>query len=126
MGNGQVGGNGSVHWEVVHEDGTGNPKNLTAKQGQGGHPGTADDVNVKDRARGRDGIAVSDVGKRKGHRGKFRVRLRFESITDAQSAAAGAQNVMLEDGMFVLVLDVPVIERANANEPPPYEVKIDW
>jgi hypothetical protein len=126
MGNGQVGGNGSVHWEILHEDDSGKPKKLTAKQNQSGHPGKADDVNVDKGALGKDGIAVGNVGKRKGHRGKFRVRLRFENIADAKSAAAGAQNVMLEDGMFVLVLDVPVIERAKPSDPPPYEVRVDW
>jgi hypothetical protein len=126
MGNGQVGGNGSVHWEIVHEDDAGKPRNLSAKQGQGGHPGKADDVNVLDRARGKDGIELVNVGKRKGHRGRFRVRLRFETIADAQNAAAGAQNVMFEDGMFVLVLDVPVIDRDDPGDPPPFEVRIDW
>jgi len=54
------------------------------------------------------------------------VRLRFENITDAQNAAAGAQNVMLENGMYVLVLDVPVIDRASPGEPPPSEIRVDW
>jgi hypothetical protein len=37
-----------------------------------------------------------------------------------------AQNVMFEDGMYVLVLDVPVIPRAAADDPPPSEVRVDW
>ena len=33
-------------------------------------------------------------------------------MKDARDAAAAAQSVMFEDGMYVLVLDVPVIARA--------------
>lgn len=126
MGYGEMEGNGSVHWQVVHEDNSGNPKNLTGRQGQAGRPTTADDVNLTSQANGRDGVAVADVGRRKGHRGRFRVRLRFENMADARNAAAGAQNVMFEDGMYVLVLDVPVIERASPSDPPPAEVRVDW
>lgn len=126
MGSGEVSGNGSVHWQIVHEDPNGNPKNLTGKQGQGGHPTTADDVNLTNQANGKDGVDIGDVGKRKGHRRKFRVRLRFENMSDAQNAAAGAQNVMFENGMYVLVLDVPVIDRASPTDPPPAEVRVDW
>jgi hypothetical protein len=126
MGDGEFSGNGSVHWQITHDDDAGNAKPLNAKQGQANHPTTADDINVASRARGRDGVAVANVGKRKGHRGKFRVRLRFENIQDAKNASAAAQDVMLESGMYVLVLDVPVIDRAVAGEPPPAEVKVDW
>jgi hypothetical protein len=126
MGDGEFSGNGSVHWQITHDDDGGNPRALTARQGQGNHPTTADDINVTERARGRDGVQVLNVGRRKGHRGKFRVRLRFEKIEDARNAAAGAQNVMLENGMYVLVLDVPVIDRTIPGDAPPAEVKVDW
>jgi hypothetical protein len=126
MGSGEYSGNGSVHWQIVHEDDNGNPKALTGRQNQAGHPTTADDVNLQQQARGRDAVAVANVGRRKGHRGKFRVRLRFENIADAKNAAAGAQNVMFEDGMYVLVLDVPVLDRASPADPPPSEVRVDW
>lgn len=126
MGSGEYSGNGSVHWQIVHEDDNGSPKTLTGRQNQSGHPTTADDVNLQQQARGRDAVTIANVGRRKGHRGKFRVRLRFESMADAKNAAAGAQNVMFEDGMYVLVLDVPVIDRASAGDPPPAEVKVDW
>jgi hypothetical protein len=66
------------------------------------------------------------VGKRKGHRGRYRVRLRFERAQDAREAAAAAQHVMFEDGMYVLVVDVPIIERDDPEEPPPSEVRVDW
>lgn len=126
MGDGEFSGNGSVHWQITHDDDMGNPRALTAKQGQTPHPTVDDDINVSERARGKDGVSLANVGKRKGHRGKFRVRLRFERIEDAKNAAAGAQTIMLENGMFVLVLDVPVIDRSTAGDPPPSEVKVDW
>jgi hypothetical protein len=47
-------------------------------------------------------------------------------MKDARDAAAAAQSVMLEDGMYVLVLDVPVIARTAADDPPPSEVRVDW
>lgn len=126
MGDGEFSGNGSVHWQITHDDDGGNARPLTSRQGQTGHPTTADDINVATTARGKDGVALANVGRRKGHRGKFRVRLRFENIQDANNAAAAAQNVMFENGMYVLVLDVPVIDRSVPGEPPPAEVKIDW
>lgn len=126
MGDGEFSGNGSVHWQITHDDDGGNARPLTARQGQSNHPTTADDINVASRARGRDAVTLANVGRRKGHRGKFRVRLRFENIQDAKNAAAAAQSVMFENGMYVLVLDVPVIERATADDPPPAEVKVDW
>jgi hypothetical protein len=52
--------------------------------------------------------------------------LRFEKMADARAAAAAAQNVTFEGGMYVLKLDVPVIERAAADDPPASEVRVDW
>jgi hypothetical protein len=126
MGYGQYSGNASVHWSVTHEDDRGQALKLAARAGRSTHPTEAHDVNVENGARGRDPVSPPDVGKRKGHSGHFRVRLRFERMKDARDAAAAAQNVMLEDGMYVLVLDVPVIARAAADDPPPSEVRVDW
>jgi hypothetical protein len=126
MGVGEYTGNGSVHWSVTHEDEKGRAVKLAAQTGRTAHPTTAHDVNVDGSARGRDPVPPKEVGRRKGHSGHFRVRLRFERMKDAREAAAAAANVMLEDGMYVLVLDVPVIERAAADDPPPSEVRIDW
>ena len=126
MGYGQYTGNKSVHWSVMHEDDKGQEVKLSSEdraslasaEGPRGQRGQG-------RARPRPG-EPADVGKRKGHSGRFRVRLRFERMQDAREAAAAAQNVMFEDGMYVLVLDVPVIQRASADDPPPSEVRVDW
>ena len=126
MGYGEYTGNMSVHWTVMHEDARGQEVKLTAKQGQNSHPKKGHDVHVEKGSRGKDPVPVADVGKRKGHSGRFRVRLRFERAQDARETAAAAQNVMFEDGMYVLILDVPVIERADPDDPPPSEVRVDW
>jgi hypothetical protein len=126
MGYGQYSGNMSVHWSVTHEDEKGEALKLAAQTGRSAHPTKAHDVNVDNGVRGRDPVSPPDVGKRKGHSGHFRVRLRFERMKDAREAAAAAQSVMFEDGMYVLVLDVPVIARAAADDPPPCEVRVDW
>jgi hypothetical protein len=126
MGLSEYAGNMSVHWRVVHEDDKGQPVKLSAKAGQQTTPKKGHDVHVEKGARGRDPVVVADVGRRKGHSGHFRVRLRFERMQDARQAAAAVQSVMFEDGMYVLVLDVPLIQRADADDPPPAEVRIDW
>ena len=126
MGYGQYSGNQSVHWSVTHEDDKGKAVKLAARTGRSAHPTKANDVNVDDGVRGRDPVSPVNVGRRKGHSGHFRVRLRFERMKDAREAAAAMQNVLFEDGMYVLVLDVPVIERAAADDPPPAEVRVDW
>jgi hypothetical protein len=116
----------SVHWNIVHEDEKGAAVKLSARAGQRTSPKQGHDVHVEDGVRGKDPVAIADVGRRKGHSGHFRVRLRFERMQDARQVAAAAQNVMFEDGMYVLVLDVPVIQRADADDPPPSEVRVDW
>jgi len=126
MGYGEYSGNQSVHWAVTHEDDKGKAVKLAARTGRSAHPTKAHDVNVDEGVRGRDPVSPSDVGRRKGHSANFRVRLRFERMKDAREAAAAAQNVMFENGMYVLVLDVPVIERAAAEDPPASEVRVDW
>ena len=126
MGYGEYSGNQSVHWSVAHEDEKGQAVKLAARTGKSAHPTKGHDVNVDAGARGRDPVSPTDVGRRKGHSGNFRIRLRFERMKDAREAAAAAQNVMFEDGMYVLVLDVPMIQRAAADDPPPSEVRVDW
>jgi hypothetical protein len=55
------------------------------------------------------------------------VTLRFERGRDAQagsgtsSAGAGSRN-----GMYELVLDVPVVHRNDPEDAPAPEVRIDW
>ena len=126
MGYGQYTGNMSVHWTVVHEDEKGEQVKLAARTGQRTSPKKGHDLHVDTGVKGKDPVAVADVGRRKGHSGHFRVRLRFERMQDARQVAAAAQAVMFEDGMYVLVLDVPVIQRADADDPPPSEVRVDW
>lgn len=126
MGYGEYTGNQSVHWAVMHEDDNGQAVKLAGRSGRSAHPTEAHDVNVDTGARGRDPVKPAEVGRRKGHQGNFRVMLRFEKQADARAAAAAAQNVTFEGGMYVLKLDVPVIERAAADDPPASEVRVDW
>src|SRR5688572_28404459 len=126
MGYGEFTGNKSVHWSVTHEDEKGSTVGMTAKTKTTGHPKKGHEVNVDKAANGRDPVTLTDVGKRKGHRGRWRVRLRFERSQDAREAAVAAQQVMFEDGMYVLVIDVPIIERDDPTDPPPSEVRVDW
>ena len=126
MGYGQFTGNESVHWSVAHEDDKGMTVGLTPRARTAGHSKKGHEVNVDKSASGCDPVVLADVGKRKGHRGRYRVRLRFEKAQDAREAAAAAQQVMFEDGMYVLVVDVPIIHRDDPDDPPPSEVRVDW
>jgi hypothetical protein len=81
---------------------------------------------VERSCKGCDPVGVNDVGRRKGHVGKYRVRLRFERIEDAKAAAARVAQVVNEDGMYVLVVDVPVIQRNEPEDAPAAEIRIDW
>ena len=126
MGIGEFTGNKSFHWSVTHEDDK-RAVALTARTKAAGHPTDDHGVNVDEAAaRGRDPVKPADAGRRKGHRGRYRVRLRFERAQEAREAAAAAQQVVFEDGMWVLVIDVPVIERDSPEEGPPSEVRVDW
>jgi hypothetical protein len=124
MGYGEVVGNESVHWIVAHEDEAGAEVGLSLKR-EKGHAKVGHDVHVDNCACGCDPIHLADVGRRKGHKGRYRVRLRFKQLEDAEKAAEKVQ-VRKEDGMYVLVLDVPVIHRADPDEGPPAEIRIDW
>jgi len=77
MGIGEFTGNKSIHWSVTHEDAK-EAVALSARK-RAGHPKEKHAINVDEAtARGRDPVAPADAGKRKGHRGRYRVRLRFE------------------------------------------------
>ena len=71
-------------------------------------------------------LALDRVGERKGHAGRYRVTLRYERMEDAKAAAAKVQQVVARDGMYELVLDVPVVKRAEPDDLPPPEIRIDW
>ncbi|HZI82134.1 MAG TPA: hypothetical protein VFD69_21595 [Vicinamibacterales bacterium] len=125
MGYGEVVGNESVHWVVAHEDDGGAAVGLSSKQGRGAHPKVGNDVHIEKSARGCDPISLAEVGRRKGHGGHYRVKLRFQRERDAQAAAANVR-VRPEDGMYVLVVDVPVISRREPDDAPAAEIRIDW
>jgi hypothetical protein len=125
MGYGQWVGNESVHWEIAHEDGAGTPVALAAKA-HASHPTTGHDVHIDRCARGCDPVALTDVGRRKGHSGRFRLTLRFTKREDAQEALDRLRQVSEQDGMYVVAVDVPVIRRKHADDAPPAEVRIDW
>jgi len=126
MGYGQWVGNESVHWEVAHEDDAGTPVALAAKPGHANHPKHGHDVHIERCCLGCDPIALDDVGRRKGHTGRFRVTMRFKRREDAQEALEALRQVSEQDGMYVVAVDVPVIKRKHANDAPPAEVRIDW
>lgn len=126
MGYGEWVGNQSVHWTIVHEDDAGTPVKLSPKDGRGHHPKTGHDVHVEHTCRGCDPVAFEKVGRRKGHGGRYRVTLRYEKLADAQAAAARVQRVENRNGMYEIVLDVPVIHRNDPDDAPAPEVRIDW
>jgi hypothetical protein len=109
MGYGEYTGNMSVHWEVVHHNGTIRPG----------------------RIRGRDPIAFQDIGVDTGRSlrpGSFRVRLRFGTFAEANTALVAA-SVTEDNGNFYLHFDVPAVNRTEDKvEPadPPSEVRVDW
>ncbi len=126
MGYGEVIGNASVHWTIVHEDEAGAPVALSSKPGQGRHPKRGHDVHVHNDCRGCDPLSLDRVGERKGHGGRYRVTLRFERMQDAEAAAAQIRQVEARNGMYELVLDVPVVRRKDPDDAPPAEIRIDW
>ena len=145
MGFGEVIGNRSVHWRVVHEEhGTPGPPERTPLKGTPAVQG-AQNLTVLDfEAQGTDGVPFERIGRGwtgnpKGHGGSFRVELRFASKADADAALAAAKvipPVPAAPGSgqpataWVIVLDVPATNRtaANVGPPanPPAEVRIDW
>ena len=108
MGYGEYTGNQSVHWSVVHHGG-------------------ADACAI----RGRDPIKFEQIGVDPGRGltpGNFRVRLRFNSQTEAMDALRSAK-VVEDYGSFFLAFDVPAVNRPKEKvEPadPPSEIRVDW
>lgn len=132
MGYGEYSGNGSVHWSVVHEDSRGQVKKLRGKL----KPNPSDpalpspgsnEVNVDDAAEGHDDLRFGDIGVRQGHRGAFRIRLRFPTREAAVAAAeAAAKGIEQSGGGYFLVIDVPAINRETPKVNPPAEVRVQW
>lgn len=127
-GEGEVGGNGSVWWNVCHYDDAtpGTKRRLRARTAPSGLP-AVDEVGIDDEITGHDSTPVADVGKRVGHPGKFVVTLRYKTKEEAEAAAkeATASIKTGRDGYYMQVL-VPAIDRTTPNENPPKEVKVDW
>jgi hypothetical protein len=124
MGYGEVVGNASVHWTIVHEDDNGAPVALSPKPGRR-HPKVGHEVHVEENCCGCDPLSLEHVGARKGHGGNYRVTLRYERKEDARAAAKKLKAVE-RNGVYELVLDVPVVYRADPDDPPPPEIRIDW
>ena len=149
MGYGEVIGNQSVHWRIVHEDytaaaGDAQPSGQVRRarlgadaQVPGSEAEAAGNLEVLDfEARGVDRIDFDEIGKgngKKNHPGKFRVVLRFENQDDAAAALKAATVTPVQvDGrtMYVLQFDVPAIRRRGPDvgppATPPSEVRVDW
>jgi hypothetical protein len=109
MGYGEYTGNQSVHWLVVHHNGTARPGAI----------------------RGRDPVGFTEIGRDAGRSlkpGSFRVRLRYGSQAEASQALSSAE-VIERKGSYFLVFDVPAVNRPEDKvEPadPPSEVRVDW
>ena len=122
MGYGEVIGNASVHWTVVHEDELGRE---TASV-RGRDPVRFDDIGArtgKKRAAAKSAPAKSLFSKP-----SFRVRLMFPSKDEAQRAKASAE-IVERDGAVFLVVSVPAVRRKKERvEPPqpPAEIRVDW
>ena len=123
MGYGEVVGNESVHWTVVHED-------------EGGRETGS--------IRGRDPIKFGSIGTPRGGKGRaaarsaaaktflpkpsFKVRLMYPTRELAQKAKEGAEIVEAGGSVF-LVLNVPAVRRKKEKVDPPQppaEIRVDW
>ncbi len=112
-GSGEVIPNGSIHWKISHQ---------VARGGRVMVPGPYVDPTP-----------VAKVGCTKGHKGKFRVRLRFKTRKQALRAVRQAAVVskIPASRMFEVVLDVPAVRRTRkqAEEPSPNkwaQLRVDW
>ena len=128
-------GNRSVHWRMVYEDARGRP-GQAHQEGKLAEGGNATHELRGNQIRGRDSVLPANIGRREkasgeedevtSHRGKFRVRMRFERLDQTN------MRVVEESGMYVLVVDVPALttrswDAAEADQPNPLsEVRIEW
>ena len=115
-GDGEVIANGSIHYNVTHDNGSKGPYRRYTLQGV-------------------DPTPVADIGKGKDHPGDFKVTLRFKSISDAKTALSDARKY-LERGvkcadMIEVVIFVPAnkVTREEASGPSPNphaQVRVAW
>jgi hypothetical protein len=98
MGSGDIGSNGSVYWQITYVDGQ-----------------PPDHVDF-------DSIDHSQIGEKKGHKGKFRITARYATPGDAAAALANAK---VTGRSIQLDVDVRAFQKpvgpSNA-----WEIKIDW
>jgi hypothetical protein len=123
MGYGEFVGGGSVYWTMVHENPVSNPKPAAGGKTRqlNAAPGALDDE-----IKGRDPIPYEDIGVKGGHKGKFRVTLRFDTKAQAIAAALRLGKVKKVNEKYVLVVDVPAIKRPSPDVDPPAEVQVEW
>lgn len=123
MGYGEVGGGGSVYWKMVHENPrVGKSTARTKTRRPNDAPGALDDE-----IKGRDPIPFENIGVKGGHRGKFRVTLRFDTKAQAVAAAIRlAETVKKVNEKYLLVVDVPAINHPSPDVDPPAEVQVEW
>lgn len=125
MGYGEIIGNASVHWTLVHEDERGRE---TASV-RGRDPVRFEDIGAKNSKRRGAALAKGAPAKTfLGPKPSFQVRLTYPTREMAQRAKEAAQ-IVERDGVFYLVLSVPAVRRkAEKVDPPqpPAEVRIDW
>ena len=128
MGDSNYGGNGSVHWDVDHDDGY----DLKVKTNESRRPNKndTDNVHIKKKAQGRDGS--------KDAVDYFEVTLRFEpqqspspisQLTDALAEAQKAASTGRNDS-FTVTFKVPATvngqQRAKPEDRPWPDVRVKW
>jgi hypothetical protein len=115
-GGGEVIANGSIHYNIVHDNGSKGPYRTYSLQGV-------------------DPTPVADVRKGKDHPGDFQVTLRFNSASDAQTALAAALRYLKKGakgaGGVEVVIFVPANKKTRAEASRPYpnphaQVVVDW
>jgi|SRR6187401_708486 hypothetical protein len=105
MGSGDIGSNGSVHWKVTYDDDAISADHM-------------DYDNV---------LKHKDIGKSKGHTGKFRVTARFNSEKEAGQAIRELAARFAKVPSSTIFLDVNT--RPQKPKPGPsheWEIRIDW
>jgi hypothetical protein len=151
MGFGEVIGNQSVHWRVLHEEYEDGAQGAAAATAKRLHRKTARarlrtanvppdkpaehvaNLDVLDfEARGTDTVPFDQIGKCNGtkeHSGCFRVSMRFRTLKEAKAAVL-RQRIRREGTTYVLRVDVPAIQRTDTQvgppPDPPAEVRVDW
>lgn len=126
MSYGEVSGNQSVHWTIVHEDASGKPKQQRAANGQRAGAPARNEVSIDMSVEGHDDISFDDIGG-SAHPKAFRVRARFATREAAEAAAQAAlKGIAQTGGAWLMTLDVPAIRRETPKENPPAEVRVQW